>query len=188
MELVSGSIAERARELVLIAIQKGRLNKGDEEMATAVKVMENEQHVIARTHVDSSAVECRCGISCVSMGAFARHVEAEIQKRPQVMEVPSRHPNSARFHELLKEVSGIHDAKQMDYGRGDDPFANVRASEEWGIPGWAGAMIRANDKVRRLQTFLKNGALKNEGVRDSLLDIACYAMIALVLYEEDSKK
>src|SRR5207245_10917894 len=46
----------------------------------------------------------------------------------------ARHPNSARFHQILKELGELHDKKQADYGRGDDPFANVRASTEWGVP------------------------------------------------------
>lgn len=96
-----------------------------------------------------------------------------------------RHPNSARFHALLQEAGETHDRKQADYGRGDDPFANVRASEEWGIPGWQGAMIRLNDKVRRLQTLATKGALANESALDSFMDIAVYALIARVLYEQD---
>lgn len=39
-----------------------------------------------------------------------------------------RHPNSARFHEILEELGALHDKKQMDYGRADDPFANINAS------------------------------------------------------------
>ncbi len=96
-----------------------------------------------------------------------------------------RHPNSARFHELLEKAGEMHDRKQSDYGRGDDPFANVRASDEWGIPGWIGAMVRAQDKLRRLQTHAIRGTLVNESVEDSLLDLAVYALIALVLYEEE---
>lgn len=97
---------------------------------------------------------------------------------------PIRHPNSERFHQLVEEVSLLHDRKQQDYGKGDDPFANVRASEDWGIPGWVGSMIRLNDKVKRLQNFAAKGSLQNESVVDSLLDISVYALIALVLYEE----
>ena len=96
-----------------------------------------------------------------------------------------RHPNSARFHELLAEAGALHDQKQGDYGRGEDPFSNVRASEEWGIKGWVGAMVRAQDKVRRLQTFAQRGSLVNESVKDSLLDLAVYSLIALVLFEEE---
>jgi hypothetical protein len=101
---------------------------------------------------------------------------------------PIRHPNSSRFHAILKELGDLHDKKQADYGRGDDPFANVRASTEWGVPSWVGAMVRLNDKVRRLQTFSQRGTLSNEGVEDSLRDIAVYATIALVLFEQEGKR
>ena len=91
---------------------------------------------------------------------------------------------TARFHEILKELGELQDKKQADYGRDNDPFANVRASEEWGVPAWIGAMIRLTDKVRRLQRFAQRGSLMNEGAEDSLRDIAVYAIIALVLLEE----
>ena len=96
-----------------------------------------------------------------------------------------RHPNSARFHDLLAEAGALHDRKQADYGKGDDPFANVRASCNWGVPAWVGAMMRLNDKVVRLQKVAQGGDLANEGVADSMMDIAVYALIALVLYEQD---
>jgi hypothetical protein len=97
-----------------------------------------------------------------------------------------RHPNSARFHQILQELGELHDRKQADYGRGDDPFANVRASNEWGVKPWMGAMIRLNDKVRRLQSLAAKGSLKNESAEDSMRDIAVYAVIALVLYEQET--
>ena len=89
-----------------------------------------------------------------------------------------------RFHALLKQIGELHDAKQADYGRDADPFANVRASEEWGVTPWIGALIRATDKVRRLQTFATKGTLRNEGVEDSLMDLAVYALISLILFRE----
>lgn len=98
-----------------------------------------------------------------------------------------RHPNSARFHELVQEIAALHDLKQEDYGAGDDPFANVRSSAAWGVPGWVGTLIRLNDKVVRLQSFVRKGKLANESAEDSMRDIAVYALIALVLYEEESK-
>lgn len=80
----------------------------------------------------------------------------------------------------------MHDRKSTDYGAEHDPLANIRASEEWGIPAWVGAMVRANDKVHRLKRFAERGSLANESVEDSLLDIAVYSLIALVLYREQS--
>lgn len=75
-----------------------------------------------------------------------------------------------------------------DYGRKDDPFANVRGSQEWGIPPWVGAMVRGNDKVKRLQKFAAEGNLANEPVEDAFLDLAGYALIGLVLYREEQNK
>jgi hypothetical protein len=97
----------------------------------------------------------------------------------------ARHPNSERFHQLLDEIGELHDRKQADYGREDDPFANIRASTEWGVPSWVGAMVRLTDKVRRLQAVAHGSELRNEGVEDSLQDIAVYALIALVMFETE---
>jgi hypothetical protein len=82
----------------------------------------------------------------------------------------------------------MHDKKQTDYGRTGDPFSNVRASEAFGIPGWIGALTRANDKMRRLQKFAAEGNLANESVEDSLIDLAVYAIIGLILYREEQSE
>lgn len=99
--------------------------------------------------------------------------------------MPERKPESARFHEILVELGTLHDKKQADYGRVTDPFANVRASEDFGIKPWVGAMIRANDKMRRIQKAAIDGNLSNESLEDSLRDLAVYSVIALVLREQE---
>ena len=90
------------------------------------------------------------------------------------------------FMKVVNEIVELHNKKQTDYGRTDigDPFSNVRASEDFGIPGWLGAVVRANDKVRRIQKFSRSETLVNESVEDSLLDAAVYFMIALCLFRE----
>ncbi len=92
---------------------------------------------------------------------------------------------SARFHEILNELGALHDKKQQDYGLSTDPFANVRASEKFGIPAWVGCMVRANDKMIRIQKAAKGGQMANESVVDSLRDLAVYTIIGLCLYEEE---
>ena len=101
---------------------------------------------------------------------------------------PLRHPNSERFHSILTGLGYLHDRKAADYGNDSDPFANVRASTEWDIEGWVGSMVRATDKVRRLQTYARKGTLANEGVVDSFDDLAVYAVIGRVLFEEAAKE
>ena len=108
----------------------------------------------------------------------------DLEEKPAV----KRHPNSARFHEILKEAGELHDKKQMDYGRGQDPFANVNASAEFGVKPWIGAYIRLNDKITRIKSFIEKGNLVNESLEDSLRDVIVYSAIALVLYEQEKQK
>lgn len=93
---------------------------------------------------------------------------------------------TARFHEILKELGDLHDKKGLDYGASADSLANVRASAAFGVPAWIGVAIRMRDKMTRLQAFARAGALANESLEDSLRDIAVYAVIALVLIEEQA--
>lgn len=95
--------------------------------------------------------------------------------------VAAGHPGYLR---VLDEMRELHCRKAADYGRGADPFANVRAGGEFGVPPWVGVMIRANDKLHRIKSFVQNGALENESVEDSLMDLAAYCLIALVLFRE----
>jgi len=97
-------------------------------------------------------------------------------------------PGSEDFHKELNALGELHDLKQQDYGTEVDPFANVRAAEEFGVPAWLGCLIRMNDKMTRLKNFSKKGSLSNEGVEDSLRDLAVYSLIALCLYKEPSKE
>src|SRR6266487_1952918 len=59
---------------------------------------------------------------------------------------PARSKGSEAFHALLREIGELHDRKQKDYGSNTDPFANVRASQDFGVPAWVGALVRLNDK------------------------------------------
>jgi hypothetical protein len=91
------------------------------------------------------------------------------------------------FEAVIEEVLAMHRRKGADYGKENDFFANVAASQEWGIDPWVGAMMRANDKIVRLQAYATGSTLQNEGVEDSLLDIATYTVIALCLFRRENK-
>lgn len=97
------------------------------------------------------------------------------------------HERSLPFSSILAEVMELHARKSKDYGSGDDPYANVRASEEFGVPAWQGGLIRSNDKITRLKSFAQKGSLANESAEDSLLDLCVYFPIVLMLYREASR-
>lgn len=92
------------------------------------------------------------------------------------------------FHRVLIEMVVLHDRKSEDYGADEDPLANIRSSEQAGVPAWLGALIRLNDKVHRLFRFAKKGRLANEGARDSMIDIAVYGAIMVQLHDENKSQ
>lgn len=95
------------------------------------------------------------------------------------------HRSSKRFLELLQEMEALHSSKSADYGSEEDPLANIRQGADFvDIEPWRGCMVRIADKVQRLRTYCKTGKLVHEGVRDTLLDLAAYSLLAIVLHEE----
>lgn len=95
------------------------------------------------------------------------------------------HPLTQRFIDIMEELKALHLKKQSDYGKEDDPFSNLRGASDYNVSPWIGAMIRANDKIRRLQTYAVRGTLYNETVVDAFNDLAVYTIIARVLWEQE---
>jgi hypothetical protein len=96
------------------------------------------------------------------------------------------HPTSQAYFDLLDRMKALHSSKSRDYGSEHDPLANIRNGALFvGIEPWKGAMVRLSDKVTRLATFNRTGRLEHEGVEDNLMDLASYALLALLLYREE---
>ena len=103
----------------------------------------------------------------------------------QVLERFAPHKSSRRFLELLDEMQQLHASKSRDYGSEEDPLANIRHGAELvDIEPWRGCMVRIADKVQRLRTYCRTGRLVHEGVRDTLMHLAAYSLLAIVLHEE----
>lgn len=93
-----------------------------------------------------------------------------------------------KFNKIIEELLEIHDRKNTDYGQDDDPMANFKMIENAGLPAWKGIICRITDKVSRLFSFMKKGTLSNEGVIDTFNDLANYAILARIAYEEYVEK
>lgn len=118
--------------------------------------------------------------------------EGKPLRGPSAAEILERfhptHPTSQKFYDLCDRLKAMHSSKSRDYGcpSGKDPLANIRNGAAFvGIPDWKGAMVRLSDKVTRLATFNATGTLGHEGVEDTLLDLASYSLLALLLYQEE---
>lgn len=95
-----------------------------------------------------------------------------------------------RFYALLERMAEVHSAKNLDYSGDKDPLRNLRQCADAGIDPWVGVVVRLTDKMDRLKSFAKarTFAVKDEGIADTLIDVANYALLCLVLFEEQEQQ
>jgi len=90
-----------------------------------------------------------------------------------------------RFHEIVKEMVELHDRKNCNYA-GNDYLSNfLMCKKHMGIPAWKGCIIRLGDKMARIMNVAKTDeiAVSDEAVVDTLIDLAVYAIVTRILYE-----
>ena len=88
---------------------------------------------------------------------------------------------------LCKEAEDLMNKKNHDYTSGSgDPFANFRGSSYLGIHPGIGVMLRMQDKMQRVKTFVEKGELKvkGESVKDAAIDLINYTVLLYGLITE----
>lgn len=99
-----------------------------------------------------------------------------------------------RFYELVETIKQLHSRKNQDYADSEhDPLSNFRLCEDAGISAYDGVLTRISDKfsrIMRLRFKQKNSqtqAVNEEPVTDTLMDLAVYSLIAIILMEEEER-
>lgn len=96
---------------------------------------------------------------------------------------------SQKYLELLDKMKDLHIRKSAGYAGQDNPdaWANFRMSENFGVSAFLGCLIRITDKFIRIQNLVKNpkNDMVGESVRDTLFDLASYALISICLWDEE---
>lgn len=81
------------------------------------------------------------------------------------------------FERITNEMHEIYLAKNHDYGQSFD--------KTWDKFGMTSLLIRLNDKLNRLETLVnKEQKVGDESLRDTLLDLANYAILGLIKLRE----
>lgn len=122
------------------------------------------------------AVVCRCGVA-VAQGDVHDCVHTPAQ-------VSTYRHGDPRFYDLLGEIAELHSSKSHDYTPAGDPLANFRRAERFGVPAWKGALVRLGDKWGRLEQLATGKDAKNESLRDTLVDMAVYSLLCVLLLED----
>jgi len=100
-----------------------------------------------------------------------------------------KRPGHPRFYQLLEQIGDLHDRKNQNYSKEADPLSNLRQCESFGIPAYLGALVRLSDKFSRTQELAKGKKdLVQESFQDTLMDMAVYALLTIILFEENLEK
>jgi len=83
-----------------------------------------------------------------------------------------------QFGKVCQEMVALFAKKNEDYG---DAFADS---------GTIGVLVSINNKIRRLQNITKTGItlVEDEKIRDTVLDLANYSVMFLMLLDEDEEE
>ncbi len=91
--------------------------------------------------------------------------------------------STQEFAAITDQLKELHEKKNNDYS-GAEYLSNLLAAKRMGLEPWKGVLLRIQDKVSRLETFSLFGNFKveDEKVEDTLLDLATYSILFLILY------
>jgi len=123
------------------------------------------------------------------------HRLSSIINNKKNMKQKAGHP---KFYKILKELADLHNKKNYDYaGKGNNPLGNfkrcgsmVRALlKEGGYEDLKVSLIYMSKQIDAVIDMIGNGReAQVEGITDKLNDIAVYAILSRILYEENNRK
>jgi len=78
-----------------------------------------------------------------------------------------------RFKNITKEMESLYEKKNKDYGSSFD-----ESIEKFGLTA---AAVRMSDKFNRVCNLIKNNPeIKEESIRDTLIDLANYSVMTIM--------
>ena len=98
------------------------------------------------------------------------------------------------LHETMSaKTLGIMKAKNSDYCGGEtttDALANFKSARSLGLHPVTGLLLRMQDKLMRIKSFVNDGSLRVEGesVEDACDDLLNYSVLAKALLQEERKE
>ena len=85
----------------------------------------------------------------------------------------------SRFREIVEAMANTYEAKNKDYGNSFD-----KSIDKY---GYVAFFVRSGDKMERAESIITSGKteVKDESIKDTLLDNAVYCIMAAMKIERD---
>lgn len=96
-----------------------------------------------------------------------------------------------RLHdELTRSAGALMVKKNRDYTANAGPFANFDTATMYGVHRVKGALVRLNDKLQRINSFIERGVLdvEDESVEDTIIDVINYAVLIAAMIRAEKEE
>lgn len=102
-------------------------------------------------------------------------------RKANLMECDTLLPdNVEKFRNITNEMAKTYAAKNHDYGNSFE-----QSLDEFGL---VASVVRLGDKMNRIKSLIKKEAkVKDESIKDTLLDLASYSVMALMWLNKQQK-
>lgn len=86
-----------------------------------------------------------------------------------------------RFKEITEEMQELCKRKNSDYG--------ASVNDTYKKYGMVSYLVRMEDKINRIRNLILNGnqQVSDEKIKDTLMDLASYSILAIIDLEQDQK-
>ena len=99
----------------------------------------------------------------------------------EIIDVETIKPiNALEFTALTQEMAQTYEDKNADYGNSFD-----KSLDEFGL---VASLVRMTDKLNRAKQLSKQDARVDESMRDTLMDLANYAVMTVLRMETESEE
>lgn len=132
--------------------------------------------------IDSWTIEALCNDSlCKCIESINQYLKKEIHPEEDKSEADSNKEGADRFKEITDKMLETYKSKNKDYG---DSFRNL--FKECGMIYAYGHMA---EKLERVKSLMSDEAkVKGESMKDSLYDLANYAILTIMEIEKNKKE
>lgn len=109
-------------------------------------------------------------------------------KIDNIMAIMPKDWNGLLFFTLISHMVETFISKNSDYAGNDrvgaDALANFMSATELGVTPLKGILVRCQDKWKRIQNLTREervGMVRSEAVEDTMLDLAVYMILAIMI-------
>lgn len=156
----------------------------DKELPECCAVAENYTEAVRLSEVFAKEEDSYCKICPnikVCKGIILKYNEKKKKEEKEKEKMTTAMTNVEKHESILKELNALYARKNHDYG---DSF-----HQSWVKFGMPMLDIRLSDKMNRLDSFITGKEMKvtDETIRDTLIDIANYAVMGVMELDHDAE-